>query len=205
MAHQPDLGIHTYSIDPEWQLPEVLAFGWLSIDHSFEHIGTNQSVTQYIKQLKPSWFHMGFHECEFCSDIRATGNGQVRIKFDGITYVAPQMISHYIEHHNYTVPQVIQTGVLTRLTDESRLRKILRFDWNPIGVSDLPADEYDSYIAAIQQLLIAGCTLDQLQQHLYQVEIEQFHTQVDGRRRWFIDTAVLTDRSSRVATEIFKC
>ena len=29
--------------------------------------------------------------------------------------------------------------------NRSRIRKLLRLEWDPIGIADLPADEYDAY------------------------------------------------------------
>lgn len=41
-----------------------------------------------------------------------------------------------------------------------RIREILIRDWDPIGVPDLPADEYDMYIGGIYGLIVRGASVD---------------------------------------------
>lgn len=50
---------------------------------------------------------------------------------------------------------------------ENRIRKILMKDWNPIGISDLPKDEYDSYIPTLHFLLDAGFRRKQIAKLLH--------------------------------------
>jgi len=63
------------------------------------------------------------------------------------------------------------------------IRHILMSDWDPIGVSDTPeaADEYDSYIGGIYDLLAGGTTDRQLAQYLRRIETERMGlTDLDG-------------------------
>lgn len=47
---------------------------------------------------------MGVHVCPFCGEYK--GNGEVWVRGDnGIVYIAPQMIGHYVEAHGYSPPQ----------------------------------------------------------------------------------------------------
>ena len=53
------------------------------------------------------------------------------------------------------------------------VRHVLRTAWNPVGVSGLPEDEYDSYVWPIVGLLREGASVAALAQHLR--EVEQFY------------------------------
>jgi hypothetical protein len=53
------------------------------------------------------------------------------------------------------------------------VRRILFEKWNPVGVSGLPEDEYDSYVWPIVRLLHEGADEAALTQHLH--EVEQFY------------------------------
>jgi hypothetical protein len=50
------------------------------------------------------------------------------------------------------------------------VRRVLCNEWNPVGVSGLPEDEYDSYVWAIVRLLREGAGAATLTQHLREVE-----------------------------------
>ena len=54
------------------------------------------------------------------------------------------------------------------------IRQVLYHQWNPIGISGLPADEYDSYIGGVYRLLACGASIEQLVEHLTAVEREYF-------------------------------
>jgi len=54
----------------------------------------------------------GFHECEFCSGKPARGNGEIEVLGrDGNVYVAPAMVIHYVEAHEYRPPDVFIEAV----------------------------------------------------------------------------------------------
>jgi len=55
---------------------------------------------------------------------------------------------------------------------EAAIRKVLFFDWDPIGVATLgaPDDEYDSYIAPIYKILVETRSEDEIVKRLYQLE-----------------------------------
>jgi hypothetical protein len=52
------------------------------------------------------------------------------------------------------------------------IRRILLEEWDPLGVGDNPnlADEYDSYIPEIAQLVSSGSSSDRVAQYLRQIE-----------------------------------
>ena len=53
---------------------------------------------------------------------------------------------------------------------QDSIRQILYHDWNPIGVSDLPEDEYDSYIAPVYRVLVGSRSEQELIDCLFRLE-----------------------------------
>jgi hypothetical protein len=49
---------------------------------------------------------------------------------------------------------------------QNEIRQILRFDWNPINIEDLPLDEYDSYIGSVYRILAGSRSEDDLIKYL---------------------------------------
>lgn len=89
--------------------PHVRAVGWLHPAHPFP---TGEVSLDFLVKLKefPAlsgesadalWFgaSCGFHECEYCND--AIGIGNFGVPCDGLLFVAPEMIVHYVEKHSY--------------------------------------------------------------------------------------------------------
>ena len=60
---------------------------------------------------------------------------------------------------------MINKDIYVRINKE--VRRILRFDWNPIGHSGLPEDEYDSYALQIVSVICNGGTKDDISESLY--------------------------------------
>ena len=98
--------------------PRVQNIGWLSNAYPFPTGRFPESLLGKLESLtsKPINLKLGFHVCEFCPEPEsrtdenglriiepakgAFGNGEIRIVgSDGVTYVAPVMISHYIQVH----------------------------------------------------------------------------------------------------------
>jgi hypothetical protein len=50
---------------------------------------------------------------------------------------------------------------------QDSIRQVLRRDWNPIGVSDLPEDEYDSYIAPVYRILAGSRSEQEIMEYLF--------------------------------------
>ena len=53
--------------------------------------------------------------------------------------------------------------------------KVLLRNWDPIGVRDDPAaaDEYDSYVGGVYELLVAGASARAVSEHLVRIETER--------------------------------
>jgi len=120
MAYFKDLTINTYSGSPE---PDVLSVGWLSKGASFQTGGTPdafQVALNYLCKNEGMNYCMGHHVCEFCPDASwddpyffDMGNGEIRVRdADGVWYVAPRLVSHYVVDHNYFPPKEFIEAVL---------------------------------------------------------------------------------------------
>ena len=54
---------------------------------------------------------MGFHVCEYCHD--KTSSGDVTLRFvNGNQYKTPDMITHYVQDHDYSPPEQFVDDVL---------------------------------------------------------------------------------------------
>ncbi len=54
-----------------------------------------------------------------------------------------------------------------------RVRDVINRDWNPIGVSDLPEDEYDGYIGPISSMIQNRSSDEEFLKYMQWVELEQ--------------------------------
>ena len=99
-------------VDPE---PMGWSIGWLDENYPFATGKATSKFRSNLRQLakdikNPMWGH---HECEFCKGRKATGNGEIHVAGpDGVTYVAPEMIVHYVDAHDYLPPQQFLDAVL---------------------------------------------------------------------------------------------
>jgi hypothetical protein len=53
---------------------------------------------------------------------------------------------------------------------QDSIRQVLYRDWNPIGVSELPENEYDSYIAPVYRILVGSRSEQELIESLFRIE-----------------------------------
>ena len=93
--------------------PHIRAIGWLDGKHNFP---TGKSSAAFIHKLRQlaekchessfllGWQHLlGFHTCELCGKFRSAGN--LGVPAGELLFVAPEMITHYVEQHDYLPPQ----------------------------------------------------------------------------------------------------
>jgi hypothetical protein len=59
------------------------------------------------------------------------------------------------------------------LTAQNQMREILNRDWDPIGVADIVADEYDMYIGEIYSLLAKCASENEIAEYLLWVEVRR--------------------------------
>jgi hypothetical protein len=62
-------------------------------------------------------------------------------------------------------------GAVRKLFD--CVRDVINREWNPIGVPDLPADEYDSYVGPIASMILHRSNDEALLRYMKWVEVEQ--------------------------------
>jgi len=122
MAYFEDLTPYIYGGAEESN--SILNIGWLSDKFDFPTGKLSRGIFSKIDTLikEPTNLYRGSHHCEFCPQpihekvegqflskiVRDchSGNGEIRVQGDnGITYVAPTLIAHYIEAHQYLPPR----------------------------------------------------------------------------------------------------
>jgi hypothetical protein len=97
--------------------PNVRAVGWLGKRNSPFTVGDvdPRFVEKLLEHIQSAWqpFRlMGYHFCGFCRDFEAKGTRNVWIPTASLKYVAPELIIHYIERHNYAPPQEFISAVM---------------------------------------------------------------------------------------------
>jgi hypothetical protein len=94
--------------------PNYRAVGWLSRLYPFAKGPTSALFRQKLQDRcwLPIRLMRGFHQCEFCSGEPARGNGEIDIPAStGEVYVAPAMVIHYVETHDYRPPDAFIEAV----------------------------------------------------------------------------------------------
>ncbi len=128
MAYFEDLTPYTYHRSEADK--NVLNIGWLSNENSYPTGTVDEEILDKLKILvtEPVNLFRGVHDCEFCPPriyekiegqfVGRTvlscpnGNGEIRVKSkNGIIYVAPTLIAHYIEAHNYFPPEAFLNAI----------------------------------------------------------------------------------------------
>ena len=117
MTYFKDLSKYTYQSNQQYENQKIVNVGWLDIKNDFPTGNLDIDVLNTLKKLseKPKNICRGFHECDICISpntetefkeifIREKGNGEIHITDIETTYIAPVMIVHFIEKHNYLPP-----------------------------------------------------------------------------------------------------
>lgn len=109
MAYYEDLTPYEYDTNNEDG--KAVNVGWLAPSTHTPTTGeAPQSFLERLKVLPIGHPYRGWHVCEWCK--RESGNGDVRVPGDGVVYVAPALIAHYVEVHGYLPPQAFIDAVL---------------------------------------------------------------------------------------------
>jgi hypothetical protein len=90
----------------------IRAVGWLSIDQGFSKGPSPLEFLAKLKLLVSKWsesiedlefcWFPGGQDCEFCGTCYCSGN--LGVPRGELLYVAPEMVSHYVECHSYLPP-----------------------------------------------------------------------------------------------------
>jgi hypothetical protein len=129
MAFYRDLTPYEYArAEPQ---PKVLNVGWLSREHHFPQGVPDGKFVDALRRLaaSPTNLFRGSHLCEFCPPPpqklsaggilmldpkpKTKGNGEIRVESpDGLTFVAPVLVLHYVTEHHYSPPTQFVDAVL---------------------------------------------------------------------------------------------
>lgn len=128
--HIPDLA--DYQLSSSGEASKLVAVGWLEAGHEFQVGDVDpQLIRKLIELLKNPWEPAvagGHHACSFCRfsggpasfrfgkmpsepEVRI-GSSNLWIPADGILYVAPSLILHYMDSHQYSPPMEFQRAVM---------------------------------------------------------------------------------------------
>jgi hypothetical protein len=94
---------------------EILNIGWLGDKVESQGIASPifLNALKYLVQNKINTRYRGTHTCEICGSMNYRGNGQIQVQGEGNKwYVAPAMIVHYVEDHEYMPPQEFIEAVI---------------------------------------------------------------------------------------------
>ena len=135
--HIPDLSMNGYVATGS----ALRAVGWLEQGHTFKTGRSSAAFTKalhaHLTHPFGVWDFMGSHQCSLCPTdegvhgrlqvsadgqsyvlqqlSKATapcGNGELYIPTKELCYVAPVLILHYVEAHNYSPPQEFSAALL---------------------------------------------------------------------------------------------
>ena len=97
-------------------LANALNVGWLADAYPYPKGATPWRFRWKLRRLARNLKNQmeGLHDCDICGgSLKTRGNGEIHVTgSDGITYVAPALIVHYISAHKYVPPQQFIDAVL---------------------------------------------------------------------------------------------
>ena len=87
----------------------LVAVGWLAKGHDFPRGPVNRELITRLDGAgawQPPDAPSGSHRCDLCpeGEVARTGSGAIFIPGDGVLYVAPRLITHYMRKHGYAPP-----------------------------------------------------------------------------------------------------
>lgn len=92
------------------------AVGWLDKDQAFPIGDTDRDTFERLRELlKDPWepcIAVGGHECELCQFEGETGSSNLFVPGNGVIYVAPALITHYINSHKYLPPSEFVDAIM---------------------------------------------------------------------------------------------
>ncbi len=121
-----------YEYGYEMPRSNVLNVGWLARGHVFPVGSVPETFVNALRRLakSPENLYRGYHTCEFCPEpplvVDSTGrrvitppgdtmgNGEIRVAgLNGIVYVAPVLVVHYVQAHSYRPPDEFIQAVVS--------------------------------------------------------------------------------------------
>jgi len=155
MTYSADLTPCNYPFFRGEASEKLLSVGWLYPSHDYSRGPLDQAfVAKLFDLLRHPWQPAAFgggHDCEFCryswghhsfrlagqNDSASIGINNLFVPGDNCLFVAPSLIIHYIDAHEYCPPRAFQQAVLACPDMESMeyLRAILAN--GPQGIASL--------------------------------------------------------------------
>jgi hypothetical protein len=105
---------------PYGKHPSKVSVGWLDRIHEYRRGATPDG---FIARLSifchaPVLYTLGSHTCDFCQ--QATGTAEVWVfGADDTTYIAPDLVYHYVIEHHYIPPDAFIMAVMESPLPES--------------------------------------------------------------------------------------
>jgi hypothetical protein len=99
------------------RLNGMTAVGWLEKHKKFPVGKTKKAIYAKLCKLVVKaelWgisHFMGYHECDICQFQGFSNNGEICIPYKNKIYVSPLSIVHYINAHNYKLPEEFYEAV----------------------------------------------------------------------------------------------
>ena len=110
----------------------LVAVGWLEKGHEFTKADVDAEFTAKLVEIaKDPWQPVHFagpHACEFCRISKIGGVANLFVPAEGFLYVAPSLIVHYVDAHEYAPPAAFQRAVVAcpRMRSMEYLKAILK-------------------------------------------------------------------------------
>jgi len=98
-----DLEPYTYNLFGRNINKNILGVGWLDENRPYNKGEVPIAFIEKLKKAKKINHTKGWHDCPFCG--KARGSCEIIVRNNNKTYLAPELIIHYIENHNYAPPQ----------------------------------------------------------------------------------------------------
>ena len=149
--HYPDLAVCDYFGAGGDRL---LAVGWLEPGHQFESGEVPPELSHQLRRrLKNRWAPVvlaGGQCCGFCPEQTSFSVANIFVPGDGVVYVCPEGILHYISVHQYRPPTEFMAAVESApLPISIEYFEIMR----EVGLSPKsPADALADHLALLQEI-----------------------------------------------------
>jgi hypothetical protein len=109
-THYVDLTPYEYAVKPG-AYKNAVNIGWLDKGQDYTKGEVPVGFLKKLANAEILAHHKGGHRCPFCGGGYSS---QVHyVQGNGIKYVFPQMLSHYISEHNYKPPQEFIDAVMS--------------------------------------------------------------------------------------------
>lgn len=97
----------------------LVAVGWLDPERPFPTAPPDAALVRALRALsisrQPPGAPTGFHRCAFCEANPRSGSRVIVVFGEGVAYVAPELIGHYVQKHSYAPPREFVRAALAQV------------------------------------------------------------------------------------------